>query len=384
MGEKIKLLVYTSHLGGGGAEKHLVRILNHFDFNVFEVLIITTELFGEYEKDLNKNIKVKRCGLAFPFKYSATVGRLTTYYGVRKLLKRWKPDLFFSIQDIHNVIALKAWESLRKPCPIILGVQNSVLDRYSEDKIADRWVLKTIKTKYHLADKVIALSEGVKEGLLSLNPKVEPVIDVIYNAGFDDDVLKLISHHQLQITDKTNDKYIIIACGRLSKQKGYKYLLPAFEKLLSKNSNVELWILGIGELESKLKQMTKDLGIDESVKYLGFKSDPFEYFAQADLFVLSSEFEGFGNVIVEAMISGLPVVSTDCPHGPSEILNNGEFGVLVEVCNSEALYIGMEKLINDKELISHLKKSGQQRAEQYHAQIISNEYQKVFKEVVKR
>ena len=383
MSKKIKLLVYTSHLGGGGAEKHLVRILNYFDFNVFNVLVVTTTLFGEYEKDLNENIQIKRCGLSFPFKYSATFGRLTTYYGLRKTLKNWKPDVFFSIQDIHNVIALKAWESLKQPCKIVLGVQNSVLDRYTDTKIADRWVLKTIKSKYHLSDKVIALSEGVKEGLISLNPSLNSVTKVIYNAGYDDNVLKRIAAHKNYLLTKKSGKHIIIACGRLTKQKGYKYLLPAFEKVFSVNPNVELWILGIGELEDKLKQMAIDLGIGESVKFLGFKNDPFEYFVKADLFVLSSEFEGFGNVVVEAMVSGLPVVSTDCPHGPREILNGGEFGTLVEVGNADALFEGMMALINDKELTDRLKIVGQQRAAQYHAQIISNEYQKAFKEVLK-
>lgn len=383
MGKKIKLLVYTSHLGGGGAEKHLVRILNHFDFNVFDIHVVTTRLFGEYEKELNENIKITKCGFSFPFRFSATVGRISTYFGVKKVLKEWKPDLFFSIQDIHNVIALKVWESLKKPCKIILGVQNSVLDKYDDTKIADKWVLDTIKNKYHLADKVIALSLGVKKGLLTLNSKLDKVTEVIYNAGYDDDVLNKLMLSKAQ-SSLTQDKFIIIACGRLTKQKGYKYLLPAFQKLYAINPTVELWILGSGELEVQLKQMSDELGIAKVVKFLGFKDNPFDFFTKADLFVLSSEFEGFGNVIVEAMISQLPIVSTDCPHGPNEILEGGKHGVLVDVCDSNVLFEGIKRMVQDENLRQRFILSGYKRAEKYHAKIISNEYQKTFKETLNR
>ena len=126
--------------------------------------------------------------------------------------------------------------------------------------------------------------------------------------------------------DKVNkSKFEIISVGRLSEQKDYRTLLKSLS-LVKKKHNFNLKILGIGKELTNLKKLAQDLEIADNVEFLGFKENPYPYIKSSDLFVLSSKWEGFGLVLVEALALGTPVIATDSNGAPSEILNNGEFG----------------------------------------------------------
>ena len=203
---------------------------------------------------------------------------------------------------------------------------------------------------YRLANNIIAVSNGVAADLSSIGFLKRKKIKVIYNpASFGD---KNISNHKspnnkdLWLPDA---KFRFLGVGSLKKQKNFRNLLNAFnlldEEILRYS---QLIILGEGPERDDLESYIYEHNLEDRVSLLGYKSDPYPWFNSASVFVLSSSWEGFGNVIVEAMECRLPIVSTDCPHGPREILDDGKHGILVEVDNPNALAEGMMSAIRDK------------------------------------
>jgi glycosyltransferase involved in cell wall biosynthesis len=178
------------------------------------------------------------------------------------------------------------------------------------------------------------------------------------------------------------DKKTIITAGRLVRQKDQKTLIKAFEKVYQK-VNADLVILGEGELEDELKKLVIDLSISERVHFIGFQHNPYIYFKKADLFVLTSIHEGFGHVIVEALSTGTPVISTNCQSGPKEVLDDGKYGTLTEVGNVEELAGKMLQILsmNEEDLLK-LKENGYQRAADFDARDIVKQYEDTFMEVI--
>ena len=160
----------------------------------------------------------------------------------------------------------------------------------------------------------------------------------------------------------------LLSVGTLKEVKNHSLLLYAFSMLSIQDS--ELMIVGSGELETSLRQLAGELGIADKVIFAGFQSDPTPFYLSADLFVLSSDYEGFGNVIVEALAQGLPVVSTDCPSGPAEILENGRWGRLVRPGDATALAIAISDSLEDV----HDKDALKRRAADFSPEIAAQKY----------
>jgi len=195
----------------------------------------------------------------------------------------------------------------------------------------------SISLFYKFADHVIAVSIGVKEDLLSMNVKNDK-IQVIYNPVITKP-LKEENISNLAIKNWTKSKHKkLIAVGEFKAQKNFLNLVKAiyFAKC-SLNLDLSLLILGDGEQMSYISSQITKMDLEENIFLAGWVNDPLPYYNLADLFVLSSDYEGFGVVIVEAMSCGLNIVSTDCKSGPSEILMNGDLGTLCKVNDPESL-----------------------------------------------
>ena len=160
--------------------------------------------------------------------------------------------------------------------------------------------------------------------------------------------------------------------------KGYPCLIRAYH-LISKKITSDLVILGIGEEEERLRVLTRELGIEERVEFLGFQENPYKFMKNASLFVLSSLWESFALVIVEAMACGVPVISTDCPSGPGEIITPGENGMLVSPADEKALAEAMLKLLEDESLRRKFSCEGKKRAEDFRIEKILPQYEILLK-----
>ncbi len=169
---------------------------------------------------------------------------------------------------------------------------------------------------------------------------------MIYNPVWSPEIEILAGQPVAHIWPVQQDVPVIISAGRFSSEKDFSTLIQAFAKLRKKRQ-AKLILLGEGSLRASLEDLAKQLGVIDDLTMPGFVENPFAYLARADVFVLSSAHEGFGNVLVEAMACGTPVVSTDCPSGPREILDGGRYGALAPVGDADALAAAIQQKLDN-------------------------------------
>lgn len=174
----------------------------------------------------------------------------------------------------------------------------------------------------------------------------------------------------------------IFSTGRLEEQKDYHTLLRAFSIIAKKNKSAHLFIIGDGEQKEELKRLARELQIEKKVLFLGWKTNIYKYLKHADLFIFSSFYEGFGMVIVEAMALGIPVVATDSPFGPSEILENGKYGFIVPVADEKKMAQAALRLVNKKKLRNKYSKLSQKRAKDYDVREMLKKYELLYQKVL--
>jgi glycosyltransferase involved in cell wall biosynthesis len=201
-------------------------------------------------------------------------------------------------------------------------------------------------------DHAVAVSSGVADELVRYGGIPPDRVSTIYNAvigsDFADRANAPMQPPIAQSWFEQRDRPIFVTAGRLVEMKDHRTLLSAFARYLATRP-ARLIILGNGPLQPMLEELVRTLGIVEHVCFAGFVNNPLPYMRHADAFVLSSRSEGFGNVIVEALGCGTPVVSTNCPHGPSDILEDGRYGLLVPPRDDEALARGMADLLDQRD-----------------------------------
>ncbi len=231
-----------------------------------------------------------------------------------------------------------------------------------------------IRKLYLKCQEIIAVSEGVKKDLEVNFAVPDENIKVIYNP-YDIDKIKQEAQDPINHPWFINQKIkTVLSVGRLVFQKNHKLLIEAFRLAADDLPEVRLVIIGSGPEEEHLTQLIQKLEIGTKVELSGQQKNPFAYMARADLFVLPSIAEGFPNVLVEAMICGCPVVSTDCSSGPAEIITNGLNGILVPVNDIIAMSEAIISLLNDEERRSWLVENARKKADEFNLSIIGRHY----------
>ncbi|MGM8216829.1 glycosyltransferase [Bacillaceae bacterium W0354] len=366
---KKKILFFLYRLAGGGAERTILNIIKNLDEEEFEIiLVLSSSKNNDYIELLPSNVKVRYLN-EDRLRYS--------FLRLSKCIKEENPDLLFSTVNENNIILLIAKILSFKNIPAIVRESSN---RTQAGK-ATRLNKKVTRFLYNqFADRIISLSQGVCDDLINNFGINKSKVNIIYNPIDIENINKLGSEEVYDLDINTGEK-LIIAVGRLVEAKDFFTLIKAFH-LVSSEVNAKLLILGKGPKETELIALCKKLKVENKVVFGGFKQNPYKYIKKADLFVLSSKWEGFGHVIVEAMASGTPVIATDCNSGPREIIGNDQYGVLVPVSDYEEIAMKLVFLLKDEDSREYYRKKGIERAYRFEASKITKEYSRVMCEVI--
>lgn len=325
---KFALFIHT--LSGGGIERSTIRLARRLTDLGHEVQIAVFSAEGSMVAEVSADVRL----VDFRSRHIAT-----TILPYVRYMWREKPDVVISAMSGPNLIAALLNGILCPRCSVIITQR-------SREGILEgrqlRWrhrVLQTIcRIAYRRADAIVAISNGVAQRLLETIPGLRrEKMHVIYNPVWSPQLAELAKacadHPWLGAESPLP---VVLGVGRLSEEKGFDTLIRAFG-LLTQHRAARLIIIGEGEERPKLERMITEMGLSGSVSLPGYIANPFAAMARCAVFVLPSQHEGFGNVLVEAMACGASIVSTNCPGGPGEILGGGQFGALVPVDDAPAM-----------------------------------------------
>jgi glycosyltransferase involved in cell wall biosynthesis len=331
-----KLTFFLNDLAGGGAERVMLNLANGFASQGEAVDLVLARKEGSYLSEIDRRVKV------IDLKATSLLRSLPSFVNY---LQQQRPAAVISALEDTNLIALFAKIIMGGAIPTFVTVHNNLSQEvYHAQQLKRKIVPYLLRWIYPFADGVVCVSEGVARDLVKLGVDRRQ-IHVIYNPIVTPELIEKQQaplDHPWFLPDRPP---VILGVGRLTPQKDFPTLIRAFA-LVRQQQPARLILLGEGEERSSLASLIEKLHLQEEVDLPGFVDNPFAYMARARVLVLSSAWEGFGNVLVEAMAAGTPVVSTDCPSGPAEILANGEYGQLVGIADSEAMARAILKILD--------------------------------------
>ena len=373
-----KITFFIPNLEMGGAERVTVNIVNSLDKKPYNLSLILAQKTGVFVRELPEDVHIFNLGT---YSYVKIFLKLTKYF------REEQPDIFISVFPIFTVISILAKIFCGSKAKIII-VEHRV---FSGTGIYAKTFLKRIflthvvplfmRVLYPNSMAIVCVSNGVANDIskiTGLKSKIETIYNPITYPGIYDLAKEPVDHPWI-LSKKIP---VILAVGRLVEAKDYPNLLTAFSLIVSKKP-AKLLILGDGGEKEKLKALANMLGIANKVDFLGFQKNPYKFMAKADIFVLSSIYEGFPTVVVEAMTCGAPVVSTDCQSGPNEIIKNGKNGLLVPVRDSRALADNIIRLLDNNSLREKFSEESKIRAEDFTINKEIKEYENLFEKVLK-
>jgi glycosyltransferase involved in cell wall biosynthesis len=341
-------------LGQGGAERSSLRLANGLANYGMKVTLFILKRKGEMLNSINPDIQVIDIKSSF----------------MRLISEIRSMDIDFLLPIYTSMRALLAKVFLNMPFKVIVSQRNM----FTMDRGPIQTKLKFLRCKllYRYADACVCISEGVAEEMRTLNLIPSDKIHVIYNPVVNEELLSQIDEPLNDPWFSENSDPVIIGVGRFGDQKDFATLIKAFKIVSKDRDNLKLLLLGEGKQRKMLENMAIDLGLTGRVHMPGYTTNPYNFMKRSSLFVLTSLYEGFGNVVAEALACGCNVVSTDCKSGPSEILDNGKYGALAKVGDPEdvarAINIMLDNPLPRELLISRAKYFSEERAvENYYA-----------------
>lgn len=333
-GSAQRIAIFAPSMAGGGAERVMATVANGAASMGHPVDLVLATRTGPYLDEIGPEVNIVDLNAS---RVATSLVPLVRY------LRTQRPTVVLSALTHANVAALLAACLCGRKTRIVVSERDAVFP--VARRLTARLRRRLTAAMYRRADLILAVSEGVRQDVIREYATSPARVRTVYNPLDIAEIERLselpTNHGWLEHPDRP----VFLAVGRLETAKGFDILIAAFAKMRSEVS-ARLIILGEGSLRNTLIDHAASLGIADDVDFPGFQSNPFSWMARSDVFVLSSRNEGLPNALIQAMVCGSRVVSTDCPHGPSEILEDGRWGVLVPVGDVDALATAMHQALN--------------------------------------
>lgn len=359
------LIALTTPSLDGGIGRNILNLADAFQGLGCRIHLLIDKPKGPYLEQLHPAVEV----VSLPTSHALSgIPRLGSY------LRRERPDVLLTPNVRHTELALRARRLFRSSVRVYVNVHNTYSKTFQNLSVRKRRRrLAKIKALYPRCDGIIPVSAGVAADFSSLTALPAKSLSTIHNPVVTRNLEKMAEEPIEHPWFRDDKRPIILAVSRLEKAKNLPLLIEAFE-LVRPRIPIRLVLLGDGSQRSALQSRIQASPFHDDILLLGYQKNPYKYMKHASLFVLSSSWEGFGNVLVEAMATGTPVVSTDCPHGPREILDDGRYGPLVPVENASALATAVLETLHDPPSRTALK----QAAERFRDTTIARQYLELF------
>lgn len=365
------IAVFLPALEGGGAERAMLHVAQGFVQRGIKTDLIVAEATGAYLEMLPPGVRLINLAAKTPVVVSKTLA-------LRQYLQQAQPDVLLSALDILSS-ATWAKRLAGVSTRVVMCVQTNLSQQFRDHQPLTGGKIRPqfVRWFYPWADEIIAASQGVAQDVAQLTGLPRDLIRVIYNPVVTPAMQAKMQTAVAHPWFVPGQPPVILGVGRLVTQKDFPTLIRAFAKI-RRDRPARLMILGEGNQHAELEALIRSLQLEQDVSLPGFVENPYAYMAKADVFVLSSIFEGFGNVVAEALAAGTPIVSTDCDSGPAEILAHGEYGQLVPVRDDAALATAIAHTLDQPRNAEKL----QQRAANFSLDIVTDQYLQVLQQVV--
>lgn len=362
----MKLCFIISSLGHGGAERVITNLANYFAESGYEIYVFT--LFGGDHDFYHLNDKVKRVVIGNTLKGRGGVSKITSLLGrifrIRTELKKHEITHAVGFVDQTNVLLILSSFGLR--CRVV--VSERIYPEFH--KIPTSWSLAR-KYLYHAAYSVVVQTADVETWIRKNTNarRVDIIVNPINITSLNAESSATNSEHM----SKTGD-FVVGAAGRLHIQKGFDLLINAFERVLKSQNNITLIIVGEGPERQSLERLIVEKGLELSVKLAGLEKNIEGFYRSIDIFVASSRFEGYPNVLLEAMACGAPVISSNCISGPSDIVVHGKNGFLYEVNDVGTLAKLIIELANNEDVRRRFSYEGKKIATEHSMETVADKW----------
>ncbi len=357
---------FLPSLAGGGAERITVNLLQALQDFPLQLELVLADESGPYLGDVPTTVPI----VSLDSKHvRRAIGPLARY------LKQRQPDILMSHLSHANLAAVLARKRSRTSTQLVL-VEHLTMSAYRGERFRDRLIRPLARLLYRSAEAVVAVSQGAARDLEQQLQWASGKVHVIHNPVVDPTVIAASQESLEHPWAADHSSPILLAVGRLSPQKDFSTLLEAFA-LLTKQQAARLVILGDGEERQALEQLSEQLKINENVHFAGFVSNPYSWMQRAEGLVLSSRWEALPTVLIEALACGCPVTATDCPSGPSEILQQGDYGILVPMENPSALCEGIQQML----ATNHDRQRYRERGQTFSFERAADTYMRLFNQI---
>lgn len=379
--KKILVIIKSKNSAAGTFVYQFLKLKKDFDI---KICVLENEELSQFE--VNKPIIYFNMGKhqekGFNLNPNSYIRVVREAYWLWKVIELEKPDLVLTV-DIRCSVLLGLLNKFFLPrIGWIATARNNIIEIGKRKNFIIRNLLKIVgHNVLRTANIMICVSNGVGKSyedffLIKLKKYVIP--DGLNTREVKRKIKLSINQKHLKLLK--NGKKNVISIGRFEEQKDFETLIKSFSLVKQRFNNIQLILIGDGSQKICLQDLVKKLNLSDSVHFLGWKSNVYPYISKSDIFVLSTKYEGFSYVILEAMACGIPVISTDAPYGPAEILNNGEFGILTTIADVKKMSSSIASIIFDNNKSNYFKKKSFDRIKDFREKDMLVKYKKIIDE----